>query len=169
MTGQPQKPICAKGGVAERHRWGKLEHEVLTALSAAPGPLTPTMVQAVLPRGRALTTVSTVLRRLHSKGLAKRARQGRTYAYQPAPKTREPAARPTHAVPDPAGAPQQPPGWFRLDLAAVAPSGASVLRTGRPPRRLSVLPGAPAPSPPESGLGRCSTRGLVTESERPAG
>ncbi|HEY8717647.1 BlaI/MecI/CopY family transcriptional regulator [Pengzhenrongella sp.] len=65
---------------ARRDR-GQLENEVLAALAAASGPLTPAHVLAELGAGLAYTTVMTTLTRLHGKGAVSRARAGRAYAY----------------------------------------------------------------------------------------
>ncbi len=76
-----------------RHAPGWLENEVLAALWAARGPMTPAMVQEALPRDLAYTTVMTVLHRLHTKGLVNRQRSGRAFAYQPVIDAAELAAR----------------------------------------------------------------------------
>lgn len=60
---------------------GALENEVLAALWAAPGPMTPAQVQESLGSGLAYTTVMTILSRLHEKGAVTRERAGRAYAY----------------------------------------------------------------------------------------
>lgn len=62
---------------------GWLESEVLAALWGGAEPMTPSMVQAALPRDLAYTTVMTVLQRLHGKGLLRRHRAGRAFAYEP--------------------------------------------------------------------------------------
>jgi predicted transcriptional regulator len=72
---------------------GWLETEVLATLWVATEPMTPAMVQASLSRELAYTTVMTVLQRLHAKGLVRRWRSGRAYAYQPAVDAAEFAAR----------------------------------------------------------------------------
>ncbi|HET9050578.1 MAG TPA: BlaI/MecI/CopY family transcriptional regulator [Candidatus Dormibacteraeota bacterium] len=72
---------------------GWLENEVLAALWAASEPMTPSMVQAILPRDLAYTTVMTVLQRLHAKGLLRRHRAGRAFAYEPVLDAAEFAAR----------------------------------------------------------------------------
>ncbi|MGH7749270.1 MAG: BlaI/MecI/CopY family transcriptional regulator, partial [Candidatus Dormibacteria bacterium] len=76
-----------------RHAPGWLENEVLAALWAGSGPMTPAMVQEALPRELAYTTVMTVLHRLHTKGLVDRQRRGRAFAYQPVIDAAELAAR----------------------------------------------------------------------------
>jgi predicted transcriptional regulator len=70
----------AKG---ERRPAGELEAGVLAALWAADGPLTAGRVQAELASALARTTVTTILSRLHDKGIVGRERQGRGYAYFP--------------------------------------------------------------------------------------
>ncbi|MCS0603761.1 BlaI/MecI/CopY family transcriptional regulator [Streptomyces sp. LP11] len=74
--------IDGKGG---RRSAGELEAGVMGALWAAAGePLTPGQVQRGLGAGLARTTVTTILTRLHEKGLVERRREGRGYAYFPA-------------------------------------------------------------------------------------
>ncbi|SNX66408.1 predicted transcriptional regulator [Streptomyces sp. TLI_55] len=67
----------------ERRPAGELEAAVMAALWAAGAPLTPAQVQAELSSGLARTTVTTILSRLHDKGVVARERQGRGYAYVP--------------------------------------------------------------------------------------
>ncbi|MET7935335.1 BlaI/MecI/CopY family transcriptional regulator [Streptomyces sp. NPDC005322] len=62
---------------------GELEASVLAALWTADGPLTPADVQRALGGALARTTVTTILTRLHDKGVVARARSGRGYAYTP--------------------------------------------------------------------------------------
>lgn len=57
---------------------------MLAALWASPEPLVPTAVQGALGGGLAYTTVTTILTRLHEKGLVERTRAGRAFAYKPA-------------------------------------------------------------------------------------
>lgn len=78
---------------AQRRASGELEGDVLAALWAAPGPVTPAQVQESLESGLAYNTVMTVLRRLHEKGIATRERSGRAYAYRPALNAADIAAR----------------------------------------------------------------------------
>ncbi len=78
---------------AQRRASGELEGDVLAALWAASGPLTPAEVQEALESGLAYNTVMTVLRRLHEKGIATRERSGRAYAYRPALNPADIAAR----------------------------------------------------------------------------
>ncbi|WP_225825423.1 BlaI/MecI/CopY family transcriptional regulator [Streptomyces naphthomycinicus] len=67
----------------ERRPAGELEASVLAALWAAGAPRTPGQVQQSLGTGLARTTVTTILTRLHDKGVVDRRRQGRGYAYFP--------------------------------------------------------------------------------------
>ncbi|MEU5390255.1 BlaI/MecI/CopY family transcriptional regulator [Streptomyces tibetensis] len=67
----------------ERRPAGELEASVMAALWAARGPRTPGQVQADLAVDLARTTVTTILTRLHDKGVVGRDRQGRGYAYFP--------------------------------------------------------------------------------------
>jgi predicted transcriptional regulator len=73
----------ATEGKEERRPAGELEAAVMAALWAADAPLTPTRVQAGLAAGLARTTVTTILTRLHDKGIVGRRRYGRGYAYFP--------------------------------------------------------------------------------------
>ena len=63
---------------------GELEAEVLTVLWEAGRPLAPAGVHAELGPDLAYTTVTTILHRLHHKGLVTRLQHGRGYAYAPA-------------------------------------------------------------------------------------
>ncbi len=63
---------------------GELEAEVLTVLWEAGRPLAPAGVRARLGPDLAYTTVTTILHRLHHKGLVTRLQHGRGYAYAPA-------------------------------------------------------------------------------------
>lgn len=67
----------------ERRPAGELEASVMAALWAADAPLTPGGVQTRLGTGLARTTVTTILSRLHEKGIVGRERQGRGFAYHP--------------------------------------------------------------------------------------
>ena len=67
----------------ERRPAGELEASVMAALWAADAPQTPGQVQQSLGAGLARTTVTTILSRLHEKGIVDRRRQGRGYAYFP--------------------------------------------------------------------------------------
>ena len=60
---------------------GMLEDEVLAALWQGEGPMSPAEVQSSLGDVLAYTTVMTTLARLHRKGMATRAREGRGYVY----------------------------------------------------------------------------------------
>ncbi|QLJ02025.1 BlaI/MecI/CopY family transcriptional regulator [Streptomyces sp. NEAU-sy36] len=70
-------------GKDERRPAGELEASVLAALWAAGGPRTPGQIQAVLGADLARTTVTTILSRLHDKGVVERQRKGRGYVYSP--------------------------------------------------------------------------------------
>jgi predicted transcriptional regulator len=86
--------VAPSGSAADRRREsGSLEHEVMAALWAADEPMTPGHVQRALDADLAYTTVMTILTRLHRKGLVKRARVGRAYAYSPAERAEEHAAQ----------------------------------------------------------------------------
>ncbi|MEU6091937.1 BlaI/MecI/CopY family transcriptional regulator [Streptomyces sp. NPDC047085] len=67
----------------ERRPAGELEASIMAALWAAGGPQTPGQVQLSLGADLARTTVTTILTRLHDKGVVDRHRQGRGYAYFP--------------------------------------------------------------------------------------
>ncbi|AGS67733.1 BlaI/MecI/CopY family transcriptional regulator [Streptomyces collinus] len=67
----------------ERRPAGELEASVMAALWAAGAPQTPGQVQLTLGADLARTTVTTILTRLHDKGMVERRRQGRGYAYIP--------------------------------------------------------------------------------------
>ncbi|MFJ4789936.1 BlaI/MecI/CopY family transcriptional regulator [Streptomyces sp. NPDC088794] len=67
----------------ERRSAGELEAAVMAVLWTAGTPLTPGRVQIGLGAGLARTTVTTILTRLHEKGVVSRERQGRGYAYRP--------------------------------------------------------------------------------------
>jgi predicted transcriptional regulator len=66
-----------------RRRPGQLEEQVVTVLSASPGPLTPSEVRDLLDPARALSysTVVTTLTRLYEKGALTRVRDGRAFRY----------------------------------------------------------------------------------------
>ncbi|MDO0930013.1 BlaI/MecI/CopY family transcriptional regulator [Streptomyces sp. TG1A-8] len=67
----------------ERRPAGELEASVMAALWSADGPRTPGQMQTDLAVDLARTTVTTILTRLHDKGVVGRERQGRGYAYYP--------------------------------------------------------------------------------------
>ena len=66
-----------------RRAAGELEGEVLAALWAADGPLTPAQLQASLDGDLAYNTVHTILTRLQDKQLVARVRDGGRRAYAP--------------------------------------------------------------------------------------
>ena len=61
---------------------GALEHEIMTVLWAAEGPLPPGEIKERLSIELAYTSVATVLGRLHVKGLVRRTEFGRAFAYE---------------------------------------------------------------------------------------
>ena len=67
----------------ERRPAGEHEASVMAALWAADAPQTPGQVQRSLGTDLARTTVTTILTRLHDKGVVDRHRQGRGFAYFP--------------------------------------------------------------------------------------
>jgi predicted transcriptional regulator len=69
--------------VTIRRAKGGLESEVLAALWAADGPLTPGDVMQAVDDDLAYTTVQTILVRLHAKGAVIREQVGRAFAYTP--------------------------------------------------------------------------------------
>jgi predicted transcriptional regulator len=75
-----------------RRAAGELEGEVLGALWAADGPLTPAQLQAALGTGLAYNTIHTILTRLQEKGLVIRVREGGRSGYQPAKDAAQDAA-----------------------------------------------------------------------------
>jgi predicted transcriptional regulator len=75
-----------------RRAAGALEGEVLGALWAADGPLTPAQLQVTLGTGLAYNTIHTILTRLQEKGLVVRVREGGRSGYQPAKDAAQDAA-----------------------------------------------------------------------------
>ncbi len=75
-----------------RRGGGELEGDVLAALWAAPGPLTPAEVRAALPGHLAYNTVHTILTRLREKGLVTRTAAGGSSGYRPTKDVAELAA-----------------------------------------------------------------------------
>ncbi|WP_405585497.1 BlaI/MecI/CopY family transcriptional regulator [Streptomyces sp. NBC_01190] len=71
-------------GPASRRAPGELENEVLSALWAVGAPVTAATVRGSLTGDPALTTVLTILSRLHDKGLVIREPVRRGYLYSPA-------------------------------------------------------------------------------------
>lgn len=65
-----------------RRQLGQLEAEVLAALAAADGHLSPAEIRARLDGEPAYTTVNTVLFRLYDKRLVTRERKGRHFTYR---------------------------------------------------------------------------------------
>jgi predicted transcriptional regulator len=83
-----------------RREAGELESEVLAALWASSQPMTPAGVLAQLGGRLAYTTVMTTLARLYEKELVERRRAGRGYAYSPAVREADLAARRFRALLD---------------------------------------------------------------------
>jgi predicted transcriptional regulator len=73
----------------ERRPAGELEASIMAALWAADGPRTPGQVQASLGADLARTTVTTILTRLHDKGVVERQRRGRGFVYFPVQEVRD--------------------------------------------------------------------------------
>jgi predicted transcriptional regulator len=71
------------GEHAARRGAGKLEAAVLSALQDAGVALSPGQVRDRLDADLAYTTVVTILSRLHDKGVLKRRKVGRAFAYAP--------------------------------------------------------------------------------------
>ncbi|WP_369201667.1 BlaI/MecI/CopY family transcriptional regulator [Streptomyces sp. PU-14G] len=67
-----------------RRGQGELEATVLTALHAAPGPVTAAWVREQLGGGLAYTTVVTILTRLLAKRAVTREKAGRSFVWTPA-------------------------------------------------------------------------------------
>jgi predicted transcriptional regulator len=80
MARRPGVRKAQQRSPARRER-GELANEVLAALAAADGPLTPAQVLVELGDELAYTTVMTTLARLHEKGVVTRERVGRAFAY----------------------------------------------------------------------------------------
>ncbi|WP_030159873.1 BlaI/MecI/CopY family transcriptional regulator [Streptomyces sp. NRRL S-244] len=68
-------------GADARRPHGELVADVLAALWAADGPLTPQQINTALGRDLARTTVTTILTRLYEKGTVVRTRVGRGFVY----------------------------------------------------------------------------------------
>lgn len=83
-----------------RRGMGELEGEVLAQLWGSERPLTPGEVRDSLGGTLAYTTVMTILGRLWEKGLARRERRGRAYAYWPSVTEAELAAQRMRAALD---------------------------------------------------------------------
>ncbi|MFJ7244310.1 BlaI/MecI/CopY family transcriptional regulator [Kitasatospora sp. NPDC098652] len=93
MHGDGSRPT--EGG---RRAAGELESQVLAALWAADGPMTAARVLERLPQSLAYTTVLTILSRLAAKGLVRRERAGRGYAFEPVRDEAEHTAAGMHAL-----------------------------------------------------------------------
>lgn len=68
----------------DRRSIGALEHEVLSQLWIKDEAATPAEVLDALDADLAYTTIMTILTRLWQKGLVRRQRAGRAFAYEPA-------------------------------------------------------------------------------------
>lgn len=77
---------------------GALEHDIMTVLWSADGPLQPGEIKDRLKTELAYTSVATVLGRLHAKGLVDRTESGRAFAYAATVDESELAARRIGAV-----------------------------------------------------------------------
>ncbi len=75
-----------------------MEAQVLGVLYASDTPLLPADVQRTLDGGLAYTTVTTILTRLHAKGLTRRIPVGRGYAYCPTQSEAQSVARQMHTL-----------------------------------------------------------------------
>ncbi|MFE9613912.1 BlaI/MecI/CopY family transcriptional regulator [Streptomyces sp. NPDC006012] len=109
----------------ERRPAGELEASVMAALWAAGGPQTPGQVQLSLGADLARTTVTTILSRLHEKGVVDRHRQGRGYAYVPVQDAQGLTARRMHTELDRDGDRQTVLARF---VAQLSPDDERVLR-----------------------------------------
>ena len=76
--------VGARRKKRSRRAPGELEADVLAVLWAAGEPLSPGEVQTKLDPGLAYATVSTILTRLHEKGLVERTKVDRSNFYTPA-------------------------------------------------------------------------------------
>lgn len=89
--------MAERGGRAgDRRSSGELESEVLAALWASDGPLTPGEVQTRVQGGLAYNTIHTILKRLFDKGLVTKDADGRRGAYLPAKNAAELTAEIMH-------------------------------------------------------------------------
>lgn len=61
---------------------GDLEQKIMKVIWESDNPLKPSEVLTRLDEGYAYTTVMTVLKRLHDKGLLNRVKKGKAYLYQ---------------------------------------------------------------------------------------
>lgn len=105
-------PLGGNGrGTGDRRSAGELESEVLAALWASEGPMTPAEVQAEVRGGLAYNTVHTILKRLYDKDLVTRDAEGRRGGYRPVKNAAELTAEVMHRAldrgPDPVAALQQ--------------------------------------------------------------
>ncbi len=129
----------------ERRPAGELEASVMAALWAADAPLTPGGVQTRLGTGLARTTVTTILSRLHEKGIVGRERQGRGFAYFPVQDPHGLTARRMHTELDRDEDRETALARF---VAQLSPDDERLLRGLLEPDGLP----APAPAPSPDGL-----------------
>lgn len=80
------------GAKGARRGPGELEGDILAALWASAGPVSPAEVQAVVPGDLAYNTVHTILTRLCEKRLVERVRTGGGNGYRPTKDAAELAA-----------------------------------------------------------------------------
>ncbi|MEU2334365.1 BlaI/MecI/CopY family transcriptional regulator [Streptomyces sp. NPDC006654] len=113
-------------GKDERRPAGELEASVMAALWAAGAPQTPGEVQRSLGTDLARTTVTTILTRLHDKGVVDRHRRGRGYAYVPVQDAQGLTARRMHSELDRDGDRETVLARF---VAQLSPDDERVLRT----------------------------------------
>ncbi|MFI5913211.1 BlaI/MecI/CopY family transcriptional regulator [Dactylosporangium sp. NPDC051541] len=112
----------------DRRAWGSLESDVMAALWAADGPLSPAQVQQRLGGDRAYNTVLTILTRLLEKGRVRRRASlggGRGYEYFPAEDQATAAARRMRAALD---GPGDRSAVLRQFTADLEPADAALLR-----------------------------------------
>ena len=90
----------AQGGRprARRRSAGELEAEVLAALWASEAPLTPAEIHTRLGPDLAYSTITTILHRLHRKGLVVRTPAGRGNAYSASQDEASHTAKAMHAL-----------------------------------------------------------------------
>lgn len=91
------------GGRDGRRAAGQLESEVLAALWAADGPLTPAQVLEAIGSDVVYVTVLSTLIRLHERGIVDREKHGRAHVYRPVRSQAETAATDMRAMLDGGG------------------------------------------------------------------
>jgi predicted transcriptional regulator len=88
----PARAAGSGGPTSTRRAAGVLEADVLGALWAADGPVTPAELQAAIGTGLAYNTVHTILTRLQDKGLVMRVRHRGRSGYRPSKDAAQDAA-----------------------------------------------------------------------------